>query len=358
MEDDRIRQGPPVLKGLVIMPFDEAFDDIYQSIQFAAGRVGHPQQAVRVECRRLDHQGSITPRITTALETAIAEADFCVADLSPKDPAHPNSVNPNVMWEIGYAMALRKPVFLVSSQNELPFDVRDVKHITYRRDRLSQTLSNPLKERLEIEVPALLSRQSVPPGRQSPVPDNGEEVRSLREVVDQLRDLIAQLVQGSGAIRGTVDLQGRANRNSNPDHGQVESLAGAWYNEESGSYAYMAIVDGKPVAAYCYGGDRELSGYYSDWQLRNDWYFARFWWVDAPDIHGFSFLKRKTPDRLIGAWWYDSDIDGDPRLTRPDIDSGFASNWVRLPGRPFPGWASSFLEDVKRRGLPRPSDRK
>lgn len=38
--------------------------------------------------------------------------------------------NPNVMWELGYAMALKKPALIITqSQAAAPFDVKDLQSL-------------------------------------------------------------------------------------------------------------------------------------------------------------------------------------------------------------------------------------
>ena len=103
----------------VIMPFASEFDEVYRTIRKAV----EEGTAGKVACHRLDELK--TPgRITDDLVEAIADADFCIADLT--------GMNPNVMWEVGYAMALTKPVlFLSQSVDSLPFDLRNMRVLAY-----------------------------------------------------------------------------------------------------------------------------------------------------------------------------------------------------------------------------------
>lgn len=62
--------------------------------------------------------------ITEKLYEAIDLADLIICDIT--------DVNPNVMYELGYAHAVRKPVILISHRQEsMPFDVRSVRVIIY-----------------------------------------------------------------------------------------------------------------------------------------------------------------------------------------------------------------------------------
>ena len=103
----------------VFQPFSPQFDAAYQLIR-AAG------QAAGVETWRLDQlavAGSITEQLYEAIETS----DLIICDITHS--------NPNVMYELGYAHALRKPVIIVSQRSEhMPFDVRSVRALFYDVD--------------------------------------------------------------------------------------------------------------------------------------------------------------------------------------------------------------------------------
>ncbi len=97
----------------VIMPFSREFDDVYLAIKSGA-ESALASRAGR--CFRLDEArpaGRITERLLTELRTA----SICIADLTGNKP--------NVMWEVGFAMALNKPVIIVTQNRaELPFDIK------------------------------------------------------------------------------------------------------------------------------------------------------------------------------------------------------------------------------------------
>lgn len=118
----------------VIMPFATTFDDVYAVIKSS---VEAALPAENIRCYRLDenlHAG----RITDELLAAIRRATFCVADSTDS--------NANVMWEIGYAMALKKPViFLHEKSSQIPFDTQDMRAIRYDRNALNKTLRQPLQ---------------------------------------------------------------------------------------------------------------------------------------------------------------------------------------------------------------------
>lgn len=101
----------------VLMPFDSAFNDIYQlGIKETCDNAG--AYAERVDEQTYD--GTVTQRIYNQ----IAKADIIVADMTGR--------NPNVFYEVGYAHALDKRVILLTRcVDDIPFDLKDHPHIVY-----------------------------------------------------------------------------------------------------------------------------------------------------------------------------------------------------------------------------------
>lgn len=120
------------MKCFVIMPFAKEFGDVYATIQRAVGSVREQP----VQCSRLDELKR-AGRITDDLVRELTESAICIADLTGS--------NPNVMWEVGYAMALRKPVIFISQDvGSLPFDLRVMRTIPYDRHSLAGSLEDQL----------------------------------------------------------------------------------------------------------------------------------------------------------------------------------------------------------------------
>lgn len=103
----------------VIMPFKDEFKRVYEDgIQPAAIDAG-------AYAERLDEQ-IYTSSMYGRLVNQIAKADLIVADVSEE--------NPNVFYEVGYAHALNKEVFLITNgHGKFHFDVQDRPHIVYRK---------------------------------------------------------------------------------------------------------------------------------------------------------------------------------------------------------------------------------
>ena len=123
------------MKCFVIMPFRVEFDDVYAAIKSA---VSTAILGDNVECFRLDDNkapGSIFDELAQAIE----QSTLCVADLTGN--------NANVMWEVGYAMALKKPTILLTQNIEnQPFDLKMSRAIPYTRESLAKTLGPQLAE--------------------------------------------------------------------------------------------------------------------------------------------------------------------------------------------------------------------
>lgn len=125
----------------VLMPFDPAFNDIYEfGIKGACSDVG-------LYCERVDEQiflGSMLERIYSQ----ISRADLLVADMTGK--------NPNVFYEVGYAHALGKNVVLLTSiAQDIPFDLKHFPHIVYGSEikTLRTSLARHLKHLTSEEAP-------------------------------------------------------------------------------------------------------------------------------------------------------------------------------------------------------------
>lgn len=119
-----------------MMPFHDSFDDVYNVIRTAVNEV-----AADLKIVRLDEVLS-AGKISDDLVTELSRASLCIADVS--------GANPNVMWEVGYATALRKPIVAINDKSGVvPFDIRDVRSVMYDRSALTKTLRSPLQEAIK-----------------------------------------------------------------------------------------------------------------------------------------------------------------------------------------------------------------
>lgn len=126
---------PPRRTVFAAMPFAGEYDDTYfVAMSYAAEQAG-------AECRRVDRK-EFSGDIVAEIKRMIDASSAVIVDLS--------EAKPNVLYEAGYAHALRKPTVHICSTPlaELPFDVRNWNTISYRRGRTS-LLREPLARRLK-----------------------------------------------------------------------------------------------------------------------------------------------------------------------------------------------------------------
>ena len=103
----------------VIAPFDPAGRRVEDIVRRAIQETGW---------RVFQHGGAIRPgaELTTNILDAIRGADLIIADVSRQ--------NPNVLYELGFAHALRKPTILlasIKSGSRLPSDLSGLEYILY-----------------------------------------------------------------------------------------------------------------------------------------------------------------------------------------------------------------------------------
>ena len=120
----------------VMMPFNSDFDDVWNgAIKRAAKDAGH--KAIRVDMINK------STNITDDIVDSIKNCKLAIVDVTGN--------NPNVMFELGYAMALSKRHIIISQSAEfLPFDIRHIRTIVYNDswsgiERLKEKLLEFLK---------------------------------------------------------------------------------------------------------------------------------------------------------------------------------------------------------------------
>jgi hypothetical protein len=308
----------------VIMPFATEFDDVYAVIRATIESATAERNG---RCFRLD-EARPAGRITDRLLSELRAATVCVADVTGSKP--------NVMWEVGFAMALGKPVVVITQNlSELPFDIQDLQSIEYTRSHLNASLATPLRR---MAVDTLAGLEGATTG-QSIIPSNGTEVvGTLLKEVAQLREMVSEAVRG---WRGLDAPPPQA-------LSETQSMEGHWFNKENGSHVYSRVIQGELIAPYCYLGDTELTGVYFGWRRTGDYWFARYQWLEE-SLSGFSFLRRESVDSLTGAWW--SSEHEPESIDLPPRGSGVPAHWVHRPNKETPAWAEVFFQKVEREGL-------
>ena len=100
----------------VMMPFDAAFNSVYESIQAAAANV-------QLRCRRADDIWE-NPAIIQDIVSLIDRSRIVVCDCTGR--------NPNVFYEAGIAHTLGREVILITqADHDIPFDLRHLRYVRY-----------------------------------------------------------------------------------------------------------------------------------------------------------------------------------------------------------------------------------
>lgn len=101
----------------VIMPFEPAFDAVYEQLVMPAlDKAGYCVK----RADRLDTQQNVLRDIIQG----IVLAELVVADVT--------TLNPNVFYELGVAHALERPTIIITQKlEELPFDLRSYRVLPY-----------------------------------------------------------------------------------------------------------------------------------------------------------------------------------------------------------------------------------
>jgi nucleoside 2-deoxyribosyltransferase len=305
----------------VIMPFATDFDDVYEIIKTTVKNLTADGKG---RCFRLD-ESRPAGRITDRLLNELRSATICVADITENKP--------NVMWELGFAMALGKPTIIITQNIAmLPFDIKDMQSIEYNRTRLSATLTTPLRQSL-LDTLGSLSNKPVAIGEAEEV-----TVGALLSEIAQLKNIVAEAVNAwrvdePKVVQPQVELQ---------------ALVGHWFNTESRSNVYMKIIRGELVAPYCFGGNSDLTGVYFGWKRTGEYWFARYQWINS-SISGFTFLRMESLEKMTGAWWYaEQEVHG---TDSPPQQAGVAASWKKKIGTETPDWVKKFFMEIEQEGL-------
>ena len=111
----------------VLQPFRTEFESTYAMIREAAHSASPDAEVFRID------EVTTPSSVIEAVYESIESSDLLICDLS--------GLNPNVMYELGYAHALQKPVLIISQSTErIPFDIRSVRVLIYDLDRPKQQL--------------------------------------------------------------------------------------------------------------------------------------------------------------------------------------------------------------------------
>ena len=134
----------------VIQPFDETFNKRYLDV-FKPAIESVKVDDTNLKAYKVDEDYSVSIPIDE-IEKQINNSKVCFADIT-RD-------NPNVWFELGYALALRKDVCLICSEErtaKYPFDVQHRTIISYKTGSISDF--NELKSKIQERLKGLLVKQ-------------------------------------------------------------------------------------------------------------------------------------------------------------------------------------------------------
>ena len=126
----------------VIIPFGKEFADVYTAVQEAVNISGS-RLDINLAIRRGDE--SFGNSALEDLKRSIENSDLIVADAS--------FANPNVLFELGHANALGKPIIVINQQDtHIPFDLSQIRVLFYDRNRLGRDLIPHLADAVTIAL--------------------------------------------------------------------------------------------------------------------------------------------------------------------------------------------------------------
>jgi hypothetical protein len=130
------------LSCIVFMPFREDLTFVYDlGIRPALEQLSTSKCGFSLTSERADERLVIDEDKVSKLIQTLTRSDLVIADIT--------DCNPNVLWELGFAQALGKPVIILSQASDLPFNIRtrDVVHYKFSTNGL-EALSKELVRKL------------------------------------------------------------------------------------------------------------------------------------------------------------------------------------------------------------------
>lgn len=133
-KDELVKYKHAEKKAFIIMPFESSFSDVWE------GAIRRACKETQYEPLRVDTI-KLSSFITEDIKQNLKDADVVIVDVSNN--------NPNVMFELGWALATRKKVIVLCQsefKDKVPFDIKDIRRLHYE---LSWAGIESLKEELK-----------------------------------------------------------------------------------------------------------------------------------------------------------------------------------------------------------------
>jgi hypothetical protein len=173
-----LTKGRPYI--FVIMSFNAQQKELYKSV----ARIAENQ--FNLACIRADHVPSSGLDLLAKIHMLISRAEIIVAEIS--------ELNPNVFYEIGYAVGIQKlPLLLIEEGKPVPTDLKGLEHIPYKNTMdglkgFKKLFLENLKFRLNTDVALLRDLLEAPVPHQSYIVTSpkypGKHSRILGQVYD------------------------------------------------------------------------------------------------------------------------------------------------------------------------------
>jgi hypothetical protein len=163
----------------VMMPFGENFDEYFKEIYYPAITESN------LSPRRADSIYRPSP-ILHDIWTFINDSNLIIADITGR--------NPNVMYELGLAHAVAKPVIIVSNNIEdVPFDLRAVRILIYNIN--SPKWANDLKDSIKSSIIEILESpiEAVLPTFLNVTLSKIEEVSEIKKDLIEIKQYLYRL---------------------------------------------------------------------------------------------------------------------------------------------------------------------
>jgi hypothetical protein len=170
----------------VVMPFESLFDTEYERV------IKPAVEEVGLECLRADEIFG-KPRLVDDIWRSIRSARVIVAELTGR--------NPNVLYEVGLAHAVRKPVIIITrTKDDVPFDLGALRYLFY--DTNDPQWGTNLKKGLVALLKAVLEEKGMSEYLEGIAPSEGLKLHRLEKVSTSEKTKEENLANISGLWRG------------------------------------------------------------------------------------------------------------------------------------------------------------
>ena len=146
------RVKPPRGTCFVITPYREEFEELSTAICTAAG--GPPVNLTGLRADALAKGAAFPQVVFDEIRSADLVVAVCTAD------GKTGQLNANVLYELGLASSLRKPILLLTTEADKDKLPSDVSHITYMVYDQSQVKGKSFQERLALEMTRVVQAAS------------------------------------------------------------------------------------------------------------------------------------------------------------------------------------------------------